>query len=61
MYNEFRIRIFYITYVLELVDGADLRFAIFICKGSSPFVGNKMSKYIIIYINNNNSFLLLYY
>lgn len=32
----------YITYVLELVDGADLRFAIFICKGSSPFVGNKV-------------------
>lgn len=25
--------------MLELVDGADLRFAIFLCKGSSPFVG----------------------
>ena len=61
MNNEFRIRIYYITYVLELVDGADLRFAIFICKGSSPFVGNKMSKYFINYIKNKNSFLLLCY
>ena len=44
----------YITYVLELVDGADLRFAIFICKGSSPFVGNKVYECFINYNNYSN-------
>ena len=36
-----------ITYVLELVDRADLRPAIFLYMGSSPFVGKKYYFYKI--------------